>query len=169
MSGFLIFKWLATEEKCLRGVLILMPFLGNRFVWWTRLFMVSYFWTVINTSLFMFCWTVIHTVLRIWPVWIANNAQNVFFSICCFLQSLMFILCDGEAYQSFIFCLNAWMCSKQFIFNFLVLGLTSSFSSKTTKWNLARHNWRRMCKKRSKASVHFRFFIISYIYKQGCP
>ena len=55
------------------------------------------------------------------------------------------------------------MCSKQFIFNFLVLGLASSFSSKTTKWNLARHNWKG-CVRNVRKLLSILDFLLFLIY-----
>ena len=82
---FFIFIFPMTEEKWLHDVLIFMPYLENRFVWWTYSFMNWFLWRVINTPLFMFIWTMVNSVLAYFQF-----GQQIPHWICYFLAFVLF-------------------------------------------------------------------------------
>ena len=70
------------RKKHLHGVLIIVPYFNNRFVWWSHSFMIWLLSTETNPPLLMFLWTTINTVLSSCSVWRVNNAlYTLLFSI----------------------------------------------------------------------------------------
>ena len=124
------FLYIQQLKKMLHDVLIFIPYLDNRFVWWTHSFMIWFLWIVVNITLFMFTWTVtvINTVLVNFQFGQRIKHWMLFFSICSVSSNLWcFFNLRWRELHSSIFRFYAWLCSKRFLFNSRALGFASKF------------------------------------------
>ena len=154
-------------KKWFRVILIFVPYINNRFVWWTHFLMFWFLWTLINIPFDSHCFKYVFNLDSKW------RAECYFLGFFLF-PAMFYVLYFAMERLTLLHISFKWLIAFYVVaFQFPChWDLHLSFFSKNLILNLERRNRRRLRKKWSKTFVDLRvvfcyFCDIWIIYIRG--